>query len=138
LSLLLALPGIMTVTPLSLPPFSRFHSSSPLAIPLLPHNDLSTSKSDLVPPMPHFSRMNPHPHLSTASLTNALRPRCRKGRRSRIAPRSSHGSGLRFSYEPLAGFESKSPISVTPRSLKCISSSTTSHRCRLFSFTTSS
>src|SRR5713101_8243401 len=49
---------------------------------------------------------------------------------SRIATRRSHGSGFRFSYEPLAGFEGKSPIFVTLRPLKCISSSPTSRRYR--------
>jgi len=100
----------MTIAPLSLPPFSHFHpSTSPLAIPLLPYNDLSTRKSNLILSMPQFSRMSPHRHHLTGFIHE--RPsRCRKWRRSRIAPRRGHGSGFRFSYEPLAGFESKSPI----------------------------
>ena len=58
--------------------------------------------------------------------------------RWRSPTRRSHGSGFCFSYEPLAGFESESPIFVTLRLFKCISSSSTSRRYRPFSFRTSS
>ena len=84
---------------------------------------------------------SPLSYVSTSSFFDRfVYDRCSRWRSacSRIPPRRSHGSGFRFSYEPLAGFESKSPIFVLPRPLKCISSSSTSRRCPPFSFRTSS
>jgi len=90
---------------------------------------------------PAFLSAPPLLYVSTSSSLDRFvfdrPPRWRRAR-SRTATRRGHGSRFRFSYQPLAGFECKSPIFVTQRPLKCICSSSTSRRYRPFSFRTSS